>query len=36
MTKKIAVVGCSFSAFWQGDQTSVGDNHNVKTWSHHL
>tara|TARA_R100000027_G_scaffold66050_1_gene61292 strand:+ start:1335 stop:2147 length:813 start_codon:yes stop_codon:yes gene_type:complete len=36
MTKKIAVVGCSFSAFWQGDQQQKGANYNVKTWSHHL
>lgn len=37
MTKKIAVVGCSFSAFWQGDATvETGSNYDVKTWSHHL
>jgi len=36
MTKKIAVVGCSFSAFWQGDQVQPGANYDVKTWSHHL
>ena len=35
-TKKIAVLGCSFSAFWQGDDTVQGPNYNIKTWSHLL
>ena len=36
MTKKVAVVGCSFSAFWQGDESKSGLNYDVTTWSHHL
>lgn len=36
MTKKIAVIGCSFSAFWQGDDTCQGPNKDVKTWSNLL
>jgi hypothetical protein len=36
MTKKVAVVGCSFSAFWQGDESKSGLNYDVKTWSHQL
>ena len=36
MTKNIAVIGCSFSAFWQGDETRVGPNYDVVTWSNLL
>ena len=36
MTKNIAVIGCSFSAFWQGDDTCNGPNYDVVTWSNLL
>ena len=36
MTKRVAIVGCSFSAFWQGDESKSGLNYDVTTWSHHL
>lgn len=35
MTKKIAVIGCSFSAYWQGDDIAT-PNMDVITWSNLL